>query len=140
MQGGFTATEHTRLQGFGAIEMTDVQTIALKDVRTRYLEVDGSRFAFRDLGPRTGTPAILLNHLGATLDNYNPRVVDGLAAKLRVIAFDNRGVGASGGKTPSTVAAMARDAVAFIRAMGFDTVDLLGFTQTPALAQRLKRL
>ena len=50
------------------------------------------------------------------------------AAKHRVITFDNRGVGASGGKTPDTVEAMAQDAVAFIRALGFDQVDLLGFS------------
>ncbi|MDP3736048.1 MAG: alpha/beta hydrolase [Hyphomonadaceae bacterium] len=117
--------------------MTDVHATAFKDAPTRHIEVEGCRFAYRDLGPRTGAPVILLNHLGATLDNYDPRVVDGLAAKHRVIAFDNRGVGASGGKTPATVAAMALDAVAFIRAMGFDTVDLLGFSLGGFIAQEI---
>jgi pimeloyl-ACP methyl ester carboxylesterase len=54
--------------------------------------------------------------------------VDGLAAKHHVIVFDNRGVGGSGGSTPKTVEEMARDAVAFIRALGFSKVDLLGFS------------
>ena len=45
-----------------------------------------------------------------------------------MIAFDNRGIGASEGSTPNSVAAMARDAVAFIRAMGLEQVDLLGFS------------
>jgi pimeloyl-ACP methyl ester carboxylesterase len=71
---------------------------------------------------------ILLNHLGGNLDNWDPRVVDGLAVDHRVITFDNRGVGASEGSTPTTIAAMARDAVSFIRALGFDRVDLLGFS------------
>ena len=71
---------------------------------------------------------IFLNHLAANLDNWDPRVVDGIAAKHRVITFDNRGVGGSEGKTPETVEAMAHDAVAFIRALGFDRVDLLGFS------------
>jgi pimeloyl-ACP methyl ester carboxylesterase len=73
-------------------------------------------------------PVIALNHLGAVLDNWDPRVIDGIAAKRRVIVFDNRGIGASGGSTPDSVEAMARDAVSFIRALGFDEVDLLGFS------------
>jgi pimeloyl-ACP methyl ester carboxylesterase len=54
--------------------------------------------------------------------------VDGIAAKRRVVVFDNRGVGASEGSTPKSVEAMARDAVAFIRALGFEQVDLHGFS------------
>jgi len=60
---------------------------------------------------------IFLNHLAAELDRWDPRVVNGIAARRRVIAFDNRGIGASEGSTPNSVAAMARDAVAFIRAL-----------------------
>jgi pimeloyl-ACP methyl ester carboxylesterase len=55
-------------------------------------------------------------------------VVDGIAARRHVIAFDNRGIGASEGATPKSVVAMARDTVAFIRALGFEQVDLLGFS------------
>jgi pimeloyl-ACP methyl ester carboxylesterase len=62
------------------------------------------------------------------LEDWDPRVVDGLAAKHHVIVFDNRGVGSSGGSTPKTVEEMARDAVAFIGARGFSKVDLLGFS------------
>jgi pimeloyl-ACP methyl ester carboxylesterase len=92
------------------------------------VDVNGTRFAFRQLGPDSGTPVILLNHLGGNLDSWDPRVVDGLAAEHRVITFDNRGVGASQGSTPTTIAAMARDAVSLLRALGFDRVDLLGFS------------
>ncbi len=73
-------------------------------------------------------PVIFLNHLAAELDRWDPRVVDGIASRRRVIAFDNRGVGASEGSTPNSVAAMAQDAVAFIRALGLEQVDLLGFS------------
>jgi pimeloyl-ACP methyl ester carboxylesterase len=52
-----------------------------------------------------------------------------------VITFDNRGVGASHGSTPDTIEAMAHDAVAFIRALGFDQVDLLGFSMGGFIAQ-----
>jgi pimeloyl-ACP methyl ester carboxylesterase len=106
-----------------------------KDVPTKTVDVGGTTFAYRDLGPQAGTPVIFLNHLAAVLDNWDPRVVDGIAAKHRVVTFDNRGVGASTGKTPDSIAAMARDAVAFIRALGFDQVDLLGFSMGGFVAQ-----
>jgi pimeloyl-ACP methyl ester carboxylesterase len=119
-----------------------------KNAPTKSVSVDGTRLVYRELGIDTGTPVIFLNHLAANLDNWDPRVVDGIAAKHRVITFDNRGLGASEGKTPNTVKAMARDAVAFIRALGFDQVDLLGFSlggfvsqviaqQEPALVRRI---
>jgi pimeloyl-ACP methyl ester carboxylesterase len=92
------------------------------------IDVGGANFAYRQLGASNGVPVIFLNHLGAVLDNWDPRVIDGVAARHRVITFDNRGVGASEGSTPDSVEAMARDAVAFIRALGFAQVDLVGFS------------
>ncbi|MER8547226.1 alpha/beta hydrolase [Mesorhizobium sp. M0684] len=108
-----------------------------QDAPTRSVDVGGIAFAYRELGPRTGVPVILLNHLAAQLDNFDPRIVDGLAATRRVIAFDNRGIGASGGKTPSTISGMARDAVAFVRALGFEEVDLFGFSLGGFVAQEI---
>ena len=113
--------------------MTEVTTY--RDAPTKTVEIDGARFAYRELGPNGGRPVIFLNHLGAVLDNWDPRVVDGIAARHRVITFDNRGIGASNGRTPHSVATMARDAVAFIRALGFDDVDLLGFSLGGFVAQ-----
>jgi pimeloyl-ACP methyl ester carboxylesterase len=106
-----------------------------RDAPTRMISAGGVDFAYRDLGPRDGVPVVFLVHLAAVLDNWDPRVVDGIAAKHRVIAFDNRGVGASSGKTPDTIQAMAKDAVAFIRALGFDRVDLHGFSMGGMVAQ-----
>jgi pimeloyl-ACP methyl ester carboxylesterase len=80
-------------------------------------------------------PVVFLTHLAAVLDNWDPRVVDGIAARHPVITFDNRGVGASGGSTPTTIEQMASDAVAFIRALGFDRVDLFGFSMGGMIAQ-----
>ncbi|MFC3324619.1 alpha/beta fold hydrolase [Mesorhizobium cantuariense] len=108
-----------------------------QDTPTRSVDVGGTAFVYREVGPRTGVPVILLNHLGAQLDNFDPRIVDGLAATRWVIAFDNRGIGASGGKTPSSIAEMARDAVAFIRALGFEEVDLFGFSLGGFVAQEI---
>ena len=106
-----------------------------KDAPTRTVSAGGVEFAYRELGPKTGVPLVLLTHLAAVLDNWDPRVVDGLAAKHRVIAFDNRGVGATTGTTPKTIQAMATDAVTFIRALGLTQVDLLGFSMGGMIAQ-----
>jgi pimeloyl-ACP methyl ester carboxylesterase len=95
---------------------------------TRTIEAGAVEFAYRQLGPSTGVPVVFLTHLAAVLDNWDPRVVDGIAANHRVITFDNRGVGASSGATPTTIEEMARDAVAFIGALGFAQVDLFGFS------------
>jgi pimeloyl-ACP methyl ester carboxylesterase len=62
-------------------------------------------------------PVVFLHHLMAVLDSWDPRVIDGIAAHRRVITFDNRGVGASEGRTPSAIAEMAKGAGAFIRAL-----------------------
>ena len=110
-------------------------TTSHQNAATTTVEVAGTSFAYRDLGPRSGTPVIFLNHLAAVLDNWDPRVVDGIASQHRVITFDNRGVGASEGRTPSSIAEMAEDAVAFIRALGLDEVDLLGFSMGGFVAQ-----
>ncbi|HEY9326950.1 MAG TPA: alpha/beta hydrolase [Streptomyces sp.] len=106
-----------------------------RNAPTRSVSVRGVDFAYRQHGPDDGVPLILLNHLSAVLDNWDPRVVDGLAARRRVITYDNRGVGASGGSTPDTIEAMARDTVLFVRALGFEQVDLLGLSMGGFVAQ-----
>jgi pimeloyl-ACP methyl ester carboxylesterase len=110
-------------------------TTSYKNAPTRTVTAGGVDFAYRELGPKTGIPVIFLTHLAANLDNWDPRVVDGIAAKHHVITFDNRGVGASSGKVPDTVEAMANDAVTFIRALGFEKVDILGFSLGGMIAQ-----
>ncbi|OXM65801.1 alpha/beta fold hydrolase [Amycolatopsis vastitatis] len=110
-------------------------TSSYQDAPTRTVSAGGVDFAYRELGPKTGVPVVFLTHLAAVLDNWDPRVVDGIAAHHRVIAFDNRGVGASTGTTPKSIQAMAADAVTFIRALGLTKVDLLGFSMGGMIAQ-----
>jgi pimeloyl-ACP methyl ester carboxylesterase len=105
------------------------------DAPTLSIDVEGTTFTYRDLGPRTGVPIILLNHWGAVLDNFDPRIVDGLANEHRVIATNYRGIGTSGGKAPVTIDEMARDGIALIRALGFEKVDLFGFSLGGFVAQ-----
>lgn len=104
------------------------RTTAWENVPTKSIDVGGTKFVYRELGPESGIPVIFLNHLYAELDRWDPRVVDGIAAERRVIVLDNRGVGASGGSAPNSVEAMALDTIAFIRALGLEQVDLFDFS------------
>jgi pimeloyl-ACP methyl ester carboxylesterase len=110
-----------------------------KNAPTRTATAGGVTFAYRELGPRSGVPVVFLTHLAAVLDNWDPRVVDGIAASHRVITFDNRGVGASTGSTPKTIEEMAKDAVTFIRALGLEQVDILSFSMGGMIAQVIAR-
>lgn len=112
-------------------------SMKFENAATQSVDVNGAKFVYREIGSKGGVPVVLLHHLTAVLDDWDPRVVDGLAAKHHVIAFDNRGVGGSGGSTPQTVEEMARDAVAFIAALGFSKVDLLGFSLGGFVAQSI---
>jgi pimeloyl-ACP methyl ester carboxylesterase len=115
--------------------MSTTTNTTYKNAPTRIVRAGDTDFAYRELGQSTGVPVIFLTHLAANLDNWDPRIVDGIANKHRVVTFDNRGVGASSGKVPDTVEAMATDAVTFIRALGFDHVDILGFSMGGMIAQ-----
>jgi len=88
---------------------------------------NGIEYAYREIG--TGAvPLVLLQHFRGNLENWDPQLVDALARKRRIVAFDNVGVGATTGTTPSTIEQMARDAVAFIAALDVERVDILGFS------------
>ena len=112
-----------------------------KDVPTRTVTTHGVRFAYRELGTENpGPPVVFLIHLAAVLDNWDPRVVDGFAKKHRVITFDNRGIGASSGTPSASIEEMARDAIAFIKAMGLEQVDLFGFSMGGMVAQAMVQM
>jgi pimeloyl-ACP methyl ester carboxylesterase len=113
------------------------KVITFQTVKTDTVNVNGTKFYFRKLGEAKGTPVIFLNHLGATLDNCDPRIMDGIAKRHQIIAFDNRGVGATEGKTPVTISEMAKDARAFIHALGYDKVDIIGFSMGAFIAQEI---
>jgi len=97
---------------------------------------NGVDYAYRDTG-ESEVPLLLLNHFRGNLDNWDPALIDELAPARRVITFDNAGVGGSTGTTPHTVEQMAYDAIAFITAMDFGQVDLLGFSIGSFVTQQI---
>jgi pimeloyl-ACP methyl ester carboxylesterase len=104
---------------------------------TQRIAVGSDTCTYRELGPESGVPLVCLPHFTAVIDDWDPRTIDAIAATRRVILFDNRGVGGSTGSVPLSVNAMARDAVAFIYALGLDQVDLLGFSLGGMIAQTI---
>jgi pimeloyl-ACP methyl ester carboxylesterase len=112
-----------------------ITSYALAPART--IDTGGITYAYRELGPKGGIPVVFLVHLAATLDNWDPRIVDAIAQNRHVITFDNRGVGASTGSVPDSVEAMADDAYTFIKALGFDTIDIFSFSLGGMIAQDL---
>ena len=93
-------------------------------------------YAYRSLGT-SDVPLVLLQHFRGNLDNWDPDLIDALAARRHVITFDNAGVAATTGTTPSTIEAMAHDAIAFIDALELEQVDLLGFSIGSFVAQEI---
>lgn len=112
--------------------------VTWKTVPTRTVSAGGVDFKYRELGQQNGgTPVVFLTHLAAVLDNWDPRVIDGIAARHHVIAFSNRGIGASSGSPANSVEQMAEDAITFIKAKGLQQVDLVGFSLGGMVAQEI---
>ena len=100
---------------------------------------NGTDYAYRDTGSRSEAtvPLVLLQHFRGNLDSWDPALIDALAQARRVVTFNNVGVGGSTGTTPDTIEQMARDALAFLAAMGLSEVDLLGFSIGSFVAQQI---
>ena len=140
MAATFAATPVNAADGVPQALQTQKQAVgeSWKSVPTQTIAADGINFAYRELGKHNGgTPVVFLVHLAAVLDNWDPRIMDGIAAKHHVIAFDNRGVGASTGTPSNSMEQMADDAITFIEAKGFKQVDLLGFSMGGMVAQEI---
>lgn len=111
--------------------VTTLTTSTLKHVEGS----NGISYAFRRLGTGTGVPVVFLQHFRGNIDNWDPKLIDAIATERDVILFDNTGVGATTGTTPTTVEEMADDAIAFLLALGLDVVDLFGFSLGGFVAQ-----
>ncbi len=108
------------------------------DAENQMTAAEGVEYAYRSTGDGAdATPLVALQHFRGNLDNWDPALVDALAQGRRVITFDNRGVAASSGTTPSTITQMALDAIDFIDALDAGQVDLLGFSIGSFVAQEV---
>jgi len=101
------------------------------------LAENGVSYAYRRQGKAATRPLVLFQHFRGNLDNWDPALIDALSNDREVITFDNVGVGATSGRTPSTIAEMAQDALTFIDALELEEIDLLGFSIGGFIAQEV---
>ncbi|WGM22917.1 alpha/beta hydrolase (plasmid) [Paenarthrobacter sp. OM7] len=98
---------------------------------------DGVSYSYRRYGKPTGIPVVFLQHFRGNLDNWDPALVDAIAAEREIILVDAAGVGGSTGIPRSSVAGMATDVATFIDALGLKRVDLFGFSLGGFVAQEV---
>jgi pimeloyl-ACP methyl ester carboxylesterase len=101
---------------------------------------NGIKFAYRRLGSKKDIPIIYFNHLTANMDNCDPRVMDGMATQHEIISFDYRGVGSTSGEDAKSINDMAKDCIAFIKALGYYKVDILAFSMGGFISQELMEM
>jgi len=95
----------------------------------------GERFHYRRFGTGGDVPLVLCMRLRGTVDHWDPELLDALAATREVVVFDNRGTNASTGVAPTTMDGLAEGGIAFIRALGLDRVDVMGWSLGGIVAQ-----
>src|SRR3954454_22621741 len=100
--------------------MSTLDTLAgYADAATQMVNGDSEvEYAYRERG-EGDVPLVLLQHFRGNLDNWDPALIDALAADRRVVTFDNLGVGATTGRTPATVEAMPTERSPFSRRWSF---------------------
>jgi len=112
-------------------------TVAYAELPNKLVRAaNGVGYAYREAGDG-GVPLVLLQHFRGNLDGWDPALIDALASGRRVVTFDNTGVGGLSGQTPGSAGQMARDAIAFITALGLGQADMLGFSIGSFVAQEI---
>lgn len=107
----------------------------------QYITVGGNQIAYRELSKgKSEIPLVMLVHLAAVLDNWDPKLLDLIAQEHHVIVMDLPGVGASQGKVADTIPGMAAQTVEIIKALGYDKINLLGLSMGGMIAQEIVRL
>ena len=97
---------------------------------TRFIEVDGDKFAYRRWGnASSGQPPLLfVQHFRGGMDHWDPLLTDGLATGREVILYNGRGIASSTGTPRNRIEDMADDIALVVQALGLSQVDLLGFS------------
>ncbi len=99
------------------------------------IEVNGIGLQYEERG--SGPPLVLIMGFGAPAAFWSDAFVDRLARSFRVIAYDNRGTGASEKRDePITIRTLADDA-GLLTALGLERVDVFGVSMGGMIAQEL---
>ncbi len=119
----------------GGAATTPIAVETATSARTRTVAVGDRQFAYRSIG--TGSPVLFLQRFRGAMDDWDPALLDAVAASHRVIIFDNSGVSTSTGAVAATLEEAAEDAVFFARNLGVDKAAVLGWSMGGLIAQEV---
>ncbi|MGQ9412594.1 alpha/beta fold hydrolase [Streptococcus pluranimalium] len=115
--------------------------MAYLETKNQYLTVQEKNIAYREIGKgKSDYPLVMLVHLAATMDNWDPKLIDLLTQTQHVVLLDLPGVGASDGKVAGTIPEMAEQMIDIIKALGYSKINLLGLSMGGMVAQEVVRL
>ncbi|KAH6869690.1 Alpha/Beta hydrolase protein [Thelonectria olida] len=103
----------------------------------QFITVGKDRLAFRSIGSVRGVPLVLLAYFRGTMDHWDPVLINHLAARRHVVLIDNSGVGRSEGTIPKTIVDFAQVYIDAVRGIGFNQIDLMGFSLGGTVAQMM---
>lgn len=104
-------------------------------VRMPTVSVDGLRMYYEQSG--IGQPLVLIAGLGLDVSECG-QLIDALAVRHRVLAFDNRGAGRTDKPdAPYTLRQMAADTAGLMRALGFERAHVVGMSMGGRIALEL---
>jgi pimeloyl-ACP methyl ester carboxylesterase len=122
---GKAAATHTTEQG------ASIALVPVRTARTRLGTV-----AYRVFG--SGPPLVMIMGYAGTMEVWDPRFVDDLAQRFRVVIFDNAGVGHTQAlPAPLTIDAMANETSALISTLGLGRPNVLGWSMGSMIAEAL---
>ena len=106
-----------------------------------FITVNGNRIAYRELSKgKSEVPLVMLVHLAANMDNWDPKLIDILAEKQHVILVDLPGIGDSQGKVAASIPGMAEQGISIIKEFGYSKINLLGLSMGGMVAQEIVKL
>jgi len=104
------------------MKKTYYDTETVETVRVEDIDV-----AFKQFGE--GEPLVMITGYSTTMDTWDPDFLQALASKFKVVVFDNRGMGkTTAGTAPFTIDRFADDTAGLIRALGFGSAHVLGWS------------
>lgn len=121
----------------------DGTAVSAANAPLKFVEVGNTRYAYRELSPENpadATPVVFLHRFRGTLDDWDPGFVDELAKTRHVILFSDAGIGSSSGAAATSVDEKARNAAGFARALGYSSIDVLGFSMGGFICQAIALL
>jgi pimeloyl-ACP methyl ester carboxylesterase len=115
------------------------QAAIIDNMPSQTVTVGDIDIAYKQVGKGSAKPIILITGLGATMDMWNPLLLEQLSSSNHTaIIFDNRGAGEStAGTKEFSISQFANDTVSLLEALKVDKADVLGWSMGSFIAQEL---